>query len=102
MKLGITVSILSTIIGFIFAYATAYVEMANKKVMNAIAILPIISPPFVISLSAILLFGRIGLISRGIFGIENAQIYGFRGLVLTNLNLFSSSLFSNGWLASKN
>lgn len=88
LKLGITVSILSTIIGFIFAYATAYVEMANKKVMNAIAILPIISPPFVISLSAILLFGRIGLISRGIFGIENAQIYGFRGLVLVQTLTF--------------
>lgn len=88
LKLGVTVSILSTIVGFIFAYATAYVKMANKRIMNAIAILPIISPPFVIGLSAILLFGRIGLISRGIFGIENAEIYGFKGLVLVQTLTF--------------
>jgi len=88
LKLGIVVSIISTIIGFLFAYASAYLKMANKKMLNAIAILPIISPPFVVGLSAILLFGRIGLISRGIFGFENAEIYGFRGLVLVQVLTF--------------
>lgn len=87
-KLGITVSIISTIIGFVFAYASAYVKVSFKKLMNAIAILPIISPPFVIGLSAILLFGRVGLISKGLFGIQNANIYGFRGLVLVQVLTF--------------
>ena len=87
-KLGITVSILSTIVGFGFAYASAYVKVKFKKLMNAIAILPIISPPFVISLSAILLFGRVGLISKGLLGIQNANIYGFRGLVLVQVLTF--------------
>lgn len=87
-KLGITVSILSTIVGFGFAYASAYVKVKYKKLMNAIAILPIISPPFVISLSAILLFGRVGLISKGLLGIQNANIYGFRGLVLVQVLTF--------------
>ncbi len=88
LKLGVTVSILSTVIGFIFAYASAYVKIANKKIMNAIAILPIISPPFVIGLSAILLFGRTGLITRNLLGMQNAEIYGFHGLVLVQTLTF--------------
>ncbi len=88
LKLGITVSVLSTIVGFIFAYASAYVKIGYKKIMNAIAILPIISPPFVIGLSAILLFGRTGLITRGLLGLRNADIYGFHGLVLVQTLTF--------------
>ena len=75
LKLGVTVSLLSTVVGFLFAYASAYVKISFKKVLNAIAILPIISPPFVIGLSAILLFGRVGLISKGLLGLKNAEIY---------------------------
>lgn len=88
LKLGITVSIISTAIGFLFAYASAYVKVANKKLLNAIAILPIISPPFVIGLSAILLFGRVGLITSGLLGMKNAEIYGFHGLVLVQVLTF--------------
>ncbi len=88
LKLGVTVSLIATAIGFLFAYASAYVKLPNKKLLNAIAILPIISPPFVIGLSAILLFGRIGLISRGLFGLQNAEIYGFKGLVLVQVLTF--------------
>lgn len=88
LKLGITVSLISTVIGFIFAYAAAYVNMANKRILNAIAILPIISPPFLIGLSAILLFGRVGLITKGLLGMKNAEIYGFKGLVLVQVLTF--------------
>lgn len=88
LKLGITVSLISTVIGFLFAYASAYVKITYKRVLNAIAILPIISPPFVIGLSAILLFGRMGLITKGVFGVQNANIYGFKGLVLVQVLTF--------------
>ncbi len=88
LKLGVTVSLLSTVVGFIFAYASAYVKIKFKKILNGIAILPIISPPFVIGLSAILLFGRMGIITRGIFGMKNAEIYGFHGLVLVQVLTF--------------
>ncbi len=88
LKLGVTVSLISTVIGFLFAYASAYVKISYKRVLNAIAILPIISPPFVIGLSAILLFGRMGLITKGLFGIQNANIYGFKGLVLVQVLTF--------------
>lgn len=88
LKLGVTVSVLSTVIGFIFAYGAAYVKLKHKRLLNAIAILPIISPPFVIGLSAILLFGRQGLITRSLLGIKDAEIYGFHGLVLVQVLTF--------------
>ena len=88
LKLGLTVSILATSIGFLFAYASAYLKMKSKRLFDAIAILPIISPPFLIALSAILLFGRTGLISRGLLGMKNAEIYGFKGLVLVQTLTF--------------
>ncbi len=87
VKLGMTTGILSTVIGFLFAYAITYIKLPGKKLFDSVAILPIISPPFVVALSAVLLFGRVGLITKGIFGIEN-EIYGFKGLVLVQTLTF--------------
>ncbi|BDU51634.1 ABC transporter permease [Haliovirga abyssi] len=87
VKLGMVTGTLATGIGFLFAYVITYIDVPGKKIFDSIAILPIISPPFVIALSAILLFGRIGLITHGIFGIEN-EIYGFTGLVLVQTLTF--------------
>ncbi|MBE6042788.1 MAG: iron ABC transporter permease [Clostridium thermopalmarium] len=86
--LGITVGLLSTIIGFIFAYADSYIKTHFKKLFKLVSILPIISPPFVLALSSIMLFGQYGLITRRIFGIEDANIYGFKGLVLVQTMTF--------------
>lgn len=73
---------LSTIIAYMFAYTFAYVKIPFKKLFNAIAILPVISPPFVIALSAMLLLGKQGLITKHLLGLDNANIYGLHGLVL--------------------
>ena len=88
MLLGIVTSIISTGIGFFFAYGMTYLELPMKKIFNSVAILPIVSPPFVVALSAILLLGRRGFITRGILGIRNADIYGFHGLVLVQVLTF--------------
>lgn len=88
LKLGLVTSIISTAIGFFFAYGMTYVKVPFKKLFNSIAILPIVSPPFVIALSAIMLFGRRGFITRSIFHIRNAEIYGFHGLVLVQVLTF--------------
>ena len=46
------------------------------------ATLPVISPPFSLTLSIILLFGNNGLITRQLFGLEHFTIYGLTGLVI--------------------
>lgn len=45
------------------------------------ATLPVISPPFSLTLSIILLFGNNGLITRSVLGLTNFNIYGLWGLV---------------------
>lgn len=88
LVLGITVSTLSTIIGFIFAYADAYIKTRFRKLFKVVSILPIVSPPFVLALSAIMLFGQFGLITRHLFGIADANIYGFKGIVIVQTMTF--------------
>lgn len=74
--------ILATIIGFIFAYAEGYIKLRGKKIFNLIALLPMISPPFAISLSIIYLFGSRGLITYSLLGLRDFNIYGLPGLIL--------------------
>ena len=89
MVLGVTVGILSVSLGFLFAYAHCYINTRFKKLFKVISIIPMVSPPFVLALSAIMLFGQFGLITRGIFGIRDFNIYGFRGVALVQtLTLF--------------
>ena len=67
--------------------------MRAKKFFNVIAILPIISPPFSVSLSIILLFGNKGLITHTLLGMASNNIYGFGGLpVCTGLFLLPDGL----------
>lgn len=86
--LGIVVGALSTAIGFIFAYANVYLDTGLTKLFDIVSILPIVSPPFVLGLSAILLFGQQGIITRRLLGIQNANIYGFKGLVMVQVMTF--------------
>ncbi len=90
-------ALLSTIIGFIFAYCSCYLKMRFKRLFDFVALLPIISPPFAMSLSTILLFGGKGLISKTLLGIQNANIYGFWGLLFAQ----TFSFFPMAYLALK-
>lgn len=97
IRLGAAVSALGTAVAFLFAYATTYLKIPHKRLFRILAILPMISPPFVISLAAILLFGRSGLITRSLLGIRS-DIYGFWGLLLTQ----TLSFFPVGYLMLTN
>lgn len=86
--LGLVVSLFSTAIGFLFAYVDAYLRIPFKKLFKIIAILPIISPPFALAMSFIMLFGQQGFVSRMILGIQNANVYGFTGLAVVQILTF--------------
>jgi len=93
LTLGVIVSLLSTIIGFIFAYAITRADIPWKRFFNIMATFPIIAPPFMMSLSAILLFGKQGFVSKLILqDMIQFQIYGFYGLlVVETLTYFSTA-----------
>jgi len=89
VMLGGIVATLATAIGFVFAYTLTRTTVPGQKVLNQLALLPMISPPFMFALSVILLFGRNGLITAGLLHIDRYNIYGLKGLIIVQtINLF--------------
>ena len=83
VTLGSLVALLGTAVGFVFAYATTRIDLPGRRFFKLIATFPMISPPFIISLATILLFGRNGLITKQLLGgLIDFEIYGLRGLIL--------------------
>ncbi|HRY73455.1 MAG TPA: ABC transporter permease subunit, partial [Spirochaetia bacterium] len=82
IKLGCLTATYSTLIGFIFAFAIARTTIRGKKLLTALATMPVISPPFSLTLSIILLFGNNGLITKRLLHLEGFSIYGLGGLSL--------------------
>lgn len=82
MKLGLWTATVSTIVGFIFAFLVERTSVGGKKFISTMATLPVISPPFSLTLSIILLFGNNGLVTRRLLGLEHFSIYGLNGLVI--------------------
>lgn len=88
LLLGLVVAIISTIIGYIFAYTTTRTNAPAKGFLKAIATLPILSPPFVLSLSMIFLFGKQGLITKTLLGIRGNNVYGATSLIIVQVMSF--------------
>lgn len=80
--LGVIVATTSTIIGFIVAYSLYKVQLPLRGFFRQVVMLPIISPPFMLTISIILLMGRNGLITKQLLGITNYSIYGLDGLII--------------------
>jgi iron(III) transport system permease protein len=82
LLLGVISAVIATFIGYIFAYAITRTAIPLKGFFKGIATIPVISPPFVLSLSMIFLFGRNGLITRKLLGIDNFNVYGLHSLIV--------------------
>ena len=91
LVLGFLVGFASTIIGLLFAYVEVYVKVRTKlleKLFAVVSMLPVVSPPFVLSLSMIMLFGRSGLITKTLLGIRGANVYGLKGIFIVQTLTF--------------
>lgn len=82
LKLALIVAAIATFVAYIFAYSITRTNLPGKKFFNLIIQLPIVSPPFILALAVIFLFGRQGLITRGLLGIKNNNVYGMKSLIL--------------------
>jgi iron(III) transport system permease protein len=69
----------ATLMGFIYAYAMNYTNMPGKRFLKGVILLPLLSPPFIVALAWILLFGGQGLITRQLLGWRGS-IFGWHGL----------------------
>lgn len=90
LKVGFLVGILSAFIGLLFAYVEVYVSVGKfvGGLFKVVSMLPVVSPPFVLSLSMIMLFGKAGIITRHILGIFDNSVYGFWGIVIVQTLTF--------------
>lgn len=85
LTLATTVTIIVVTFCFMYAYIVARLPKGfTSTVMRSIALLPLLAPPFIFSISLITLGGRRGIISQALasmFGIE-FSIYGWTGVIL--------------------
>ncbi|WP_333603057.1 iron ABC transporter permease [Pantoea eucrina] len=87
----------STLLGLAFALAATCTPLPCKKALRMLTILPIITPPFVIGLALILLFGRSGVVTAhlaALFGIEPGRwLYGLTGIWIAQVLSFTPIAF---------
>ena len=91
LLLGMITGFGSVIIGLLFAYVDCYVDVRSRltrRMFDVVSTLPVVSPPFVLSLSMILLFGRGGLITRKLLGIYDSDVYGLGGIAIVQILTF--------------
>ncbi len=89
--LGLITGLFSTLIGLLFAYVEVYVNIRNrflKGLFSVVSMLPVVSPPFVLSLSMIMLFGRSGLVTRTLLHIYDSNVYGLKGIAIVQIMTF--------------
>jgi iron(III) transport system permease protein len=87
----------TTVMGTLIAL---YAERGNPRLsrpLNVLALLPIITPPFVVGLGLILLFGRAGIVNQALeaaFGITPTRwFYGLLGVWLAQMFAFTPIAF---------
>ncbi len=91
LKVGFLVGITSTLIGLLFAYVEVYVKVKTRimaGLFRVVSMLPVVSPPFVLSLSMIMLFGKAGIITRYLLHIYDNSVYGFWGISIVQTLTF--------------
>jgi iron(III) transport system permease protein len=85
------------VLGLAFAMVLTRTRVPFKGFFKSLSLLPIITPPFVIGLSVILLLGLSGVVTQWIgqvLGIEPSRwIYGFWGVFLAQLLAFTPISF---------
>jgi iron(III) transport system permease protein len=87
----------TTVMGTLIALYAERGSARLRKPMNILALLPIITPPFVVGLGLILLFGRAGLVNQFLewaFGIPPTRwFYGLFGVWLAQMFAFTPIAF---------
>ncbi|AYD04651.1 iron ABC transporter permease [Neorhizobium sp. NCHU2750] len=87
----------STLLGLCFALVATRTRFPFKKGLRLLTILPIITPPFVIGLALILLFGRSGVVTQwfaSLTGTEPSRwLYGLIGIWIAQVLSFTPISF---------
>lgn len=95
--LGLLSAIFATALGLALALLVARTDFKLKKALRALSILPIITPPFVVGVAIIVLFGRSGVITVEVaewIGVRPGRwVYGLPGILLAQVLAFTPVTF---------
>lgn len=80
-------TVISVLAGYLYAYGVEKGGIPFKKLFRVIPLLHIITPPFVSGLSFIFLFGRQGVITHKILGLD-LSLYGLPAIVIAQMLCF--------------
>lgn len=86
---GLLTGLISTVMSLAIALVIVFGARPLGKVLQGLAVMSIISPPFVASLAYIVLFGRRGLITHDLFGLDVSP-YGMMGVVVMQSVFFAA------------
>ncbi len=97
LVLAILVGMITTVLGLAFALVVTRTGFRFKRGLRALTVLPIITPPFVIGLAIILLFGLSGNVTRFVadtIGIAPTRwVYGMPGVLIAQVLAFTPIAF---------
>lgn len=95
--LAVLVGLITTVLGLFFALVVTRSGFRYKRALRALTVLPIITPPFVIGLALILLFGLSGSVTvffSDVFGIQPTRwLYGLPGVLIAQTLAFTPIAF---------
>lgn len=83
--LAIVVGGVSTALGFLFALLGERSHLRTKRLLGPVSILPIITPPFVLGLAMIYMFGRRGFVTYQLLGISTNIFFGPLGVAVAQV-----------------
>ncbi len=97
LALAILVGALTTLLGLVFALVATRSGLRQAHLLRPLTVLPIITPPFVIGLAIILLFGLSGSVTQFVadaLGLQPTRwIYGMPGILIAQMLSFTPIAF---------
>ena len=87
-KVSTIVTVLTVITGLTFAMIVRHYNIKGKKILDILLLVSTITPPFLGSYSWIVLFGRVGSVTKilnKLFNVTLPGIYGFWGIIFTHV-----------------
>ncbi len=87
--LAIAVGSISTALGFLFALLSERSRLPTRRLLGPFSLLPIITPPFVLGLAMIYLFGRRGFLTYHLLGISTNVFFGPLGVAIAQIMAFA-------------
>ena len=97
LALALIVGALTTLLGLVFALVATRSGLRQAHLLRPLTVLPIITPPFVIGLAIILLFGLSGTVTTFVAELIGANptrwVYGMPGILIAQMLSFTPIAF---------